>query len=103
MTKTGTFWLTLTIVSLCIFGLSEKALAGDVTDATTTEQPAFVNATTDTVANNTGDTVTQLTDGTLDNLDNTSTHNSPEPATLTLLGLGGLGAWWQMRRRRKAA
>ena len=32
-----------------------------------------------------------------------TSHNSPEPATLTLLGLGGLGAWWQMRRRKKAA
>jgi hypothetical protein len=25
---------------------------------------------------------------------------SPEPATLTLLGLGGIGAWWQLRKRR---
>jgi hypothetical protein len=30
------------------------------------------------------------------------TQDSPEPATLTLLGLGGLGAWWNVRRRKAA-
>jgi hypothetical protein len=29
-------------------------------------------------------------------------QDSPEPATLTLLGLGGLGAWWNVRRRKAA-
>lgn len=29
-----------------------------------------------------------------------NTENSPEPATLTLLGLGGFGAWWHVRRRK---
>lgn len=32
----------------------------------------------------------------------TTTEDSPEPATLTLLGLGGFGAWWHMRRRKSA-
>jgi hypothetical protein len=27
---------------------------------------------------------------------------TPEPATLTILSLGGLGAWWHMRRRKAA-
>jgi hypothetical protein len=30
------------------------------------------------------------------------TAESPEPATITILGLGGLGAWWHMRRRKAA-
>lgn len=30
----------------------------------------------------------------------TTSENSPEPATLTLLGLGGFGVWWRMRRQK---
>ena len=37
-----------------------------------------------------------------DTTGNTGTQDSPEPATLTLLGLGGLGAIWKMRRRKSA-
>lgn len=35
-----------------------------------------------------------------DTVSETSTNDTPEPATLTLLGLAGVGGWWRARRKK---
>jgi MYXO-CTERM domain-containing protein len=101
--------LTLLAVSALLI-LNGSATAGPPDAGADTGTITFENGTvavpvdpaTVTPVNNTANPID--VNGQVTNETPTSgTQDSPEPATLTLLGLGGLGALWRIRRRKTAA
>jgi PEP-CTERM motif-containing protein len=110
MTRISRVCFAVAIAACLVFtGITFAKPAGDMPDlpfdiaATTTSNFATVASGNTHVDNTTTLPPTDTT--TLPPSDSggvTATENSPEPATLTLLGLGGLGSWWHMRRRKSA-